>query len=158
MAISPIDVFSTLFGAGAVGTLLQHLLTAWPLGLAAAVGGILFDLGFIRPFMGFLLRFASRPSEGLEGEVSSVGEAIIRFDSNGQGVIRINLDEQYRQLLASLDPDERSRGVAVAKGDKVVIVSVDAAKNSCVVSRELAYSGIDASEPSEFSFEKETKI
>jgi hypothetical protein len=143
MAVSPIDVFALMAGAGAAGTLLKTVFSGWALGTCAVLGGLVFAGGVIRPTMGLLMRFASRPSDGLEGEVSSIGEATTRFDANGQGVIKLILDEQVVQLLAKLDASEREKGVQVCKGEKVVVVSVDAVRNSCVVSRELAPSGAD---------------
>jgi hypothetical protein len=145
MAISPIDIFSVLLGVGATGILLKLLLAGIPLAICSAFGGALFTFGVIRPVMGFFMRFASRPSEGLEGEVSSIGEATSRFDSNGRGLVKLILDEQVATVLATLDESERESGVRVSKGDKVVIISVDASRNTCVVSRELAPSTFESS-------------
>jgi hypothetical protein len=145
MAISPIDIFSVLLGVGATGILLKLLLAGIPLAICSAFGGALFTFGVIRPVMGFFMRFASRPSEGLEGEVSSIGEATCRFDANGRGLIKLILDEQVATVLATLDESERESGVRVSKGDKVVIISVDASRNTCVVSRELAPSTFESS-------------
>ena len=42
------------------------------------------------------------------------------------------------QVLATLDPEEAKRGVTVSKGDSLLVLDVDAAKNTCRVTRELA--------------------
>ncbi len=144
MAVSPIDIFSVILGAGATGILVKTFLSGPLQGVAALIGGLFFALAVIRPTMGFLMGFATRPSEGLEGEVSSIGEATTRFDASGRGVIKLILDEQVVQLLATLESSEREKGVQVARGEKVVLISVDSVRNSCVVSRELAPSEPEA--------------
>jgi hypothetical protein len=97
----------------------------------------------IRPLMSIMLRFASQPSEGLEGEVASLAEVVTNFDSQGRGMVKLCLDQQNVQLLAYLEPDELSAGVKVRRGEPVVIVSVDPKRNTCRVSRELAPSVVE---------------
>jgi hypothetical protein len=146
LAVSPLDIFSVALGAGAAGTLLKIFFSGPALALCAIGGGAVFAFGVVRPLMGFLMGFASRPSEGLEGEVSSLGEAITRFDSQGRGLIKLVLDEQHVQLLGTLDKSEQEAGVQVLKGEKVVIISVDATRNTCQVSRDLAPNDVGFSE------------
>jgi hypothetical protein len=143
MAISPLDIFSLALGFGATGLLLGSLIAANQLVWCAIGGALVFDFVIVKPLMGLMLRFASRPSEGLEGEVSSIGQATTAFDHNGKGLVSLSLDGQFTQLLASLDPSEQQLGVTVSKGDKVVVIEVDSARNTCTVSRELAPSLAD---------------
>jgi hypothetical protein len=106
--------------------------------LAALGCGVAYNWLLIHPVMNLCLRFVSRESGGLEGAVSVEVEAISNFDANGQGLVRLTLDGQLRQLLANLEHAEHERGVTVRKGDKVVILEVDAVRNICTVSRDLA--------------------
>ncbi len=138
-AISPFDLLAYATGAGAVGEVLRQqgvspLLTLW----AAVAGALAFNFGLAKPILNLLLRFESRQSEGLEGSVSHSAEALTRFDAQGRGLVRLALDGQVVQVLATLDSDERSRGVTVAKGDALLVVDVDASRNTCRVTRELA--------------------
>jgi hypothetical protein len=136
--LSPVDVFSYALGFGAAGLLLQHVLFGRTLIGVAIVAAILFNLALIHPVMNLAMKFASKESKGLEGAVSSQAEACGQFDSRGRGIIQLNLDGQVIQLLATLDPDELERGVSVGRGDKVIILEVDGAKNQCRVSKDLA--------------------
>ncbi len=136
--ISPIDIFALCMGAGAVGELLKHALSANVLIAAAVVGALFFNLAVVKPMLGLLLRFASPESEGLEGQVARPAEALTRFDEAGRGLVRLTMDGQLIQLLATLEPEERDRGVRVVKGDQVFVVGVDGTKNTCRVTRELA--------------------
>jgi hypothetical protein len=88
--------------------------------------------------MGMFLKFASTPSEGLEGAIARPAEAISGFDAQGRGIVRLSLDGQVVQLLARLDSTEVARGVHVARGDEVIVTEVDSAKGSCRVTKELS--------------------
>jgi hypothetical protein len=138
MFLSPIKFFSVAVGLGATGLLLGSYMTAGPLLLAAIVGGLFFNFALVEPLMGALLRFASNPSEGLEGTVLQEAEALTGFDERGKGLVRLTLDGQHVQLLATLDQLEQDKGIQVRKGEKLIVVDVDAAKNACRVTRELA--------------------
>ncbi len=135
--LSPIDVFSMCLGAGAVGVLAQNIASGYLLAAMAICGALLFNLGVVKPLIGFLLRFASKPAENLEGQIAKEAEAITGFDANGQGLIRLTLDGEYVQLLATLDSLELERGAKVRRGDKLIVVDVDTRKNSCRVIREM---------------------
>jgi len=103
----------------------------------AVLGALAFNFGVVKPAMGFVIKFVSKPSDGLEGVVAHTAEAITRFDSAGRGLVKITLDDQNVQLLATLDSAELHHGVQVNKGDEVVVIEVDSAKNTCRVSKEL---------------------
>jgi hypothetical protein len=45
------------------------------------------------------------------------------------------LEGEEKQLLATLDPTDREMGIQVAMGDKLLILDVDAVKNTCRVTR-----------------------
>ena len=136
--ISPVDVFALCMGAGAAGELLKHALSPTLLAWAAVVGALVFNLAVVKPLLGSLLMFGSRESEGLEGQVARPAEALTRFDASGRGLVRLTMDGQFVQLMATLEPEELGRGVRVAKGDEVLVVGVDGARNTCRVTRELA--------------------
>ncbi|MDR3688582.1 MAG: hypothetical protein P4L46_04325 [Fimbriimonas sp.] len=138
LAVSPLDVFSFAVGAGAVGLAFRHMLGGTPQAIAAVVGALVFDYGIVKPMMANLLRFSSSPSAGLEGQVAHVATAVTHFDTSGRGLVRIQMDGQISQLLATIDNAELHRGVQVNKGDEVVVIEVDALKNTCRVTRELA--------------------
>ena len=136
--LSPLDIFSMCLGAGAAGIAFKHVLSAQLLVWGAAFGAIAFNFAIVKPIMANLLRFSSKPSEGLEGMVSQLGTAATNFDSTGKGLVQINMDGQVTQLLATMDTDEVRHGTQVKKGDTVLIIEVDAARNTCRVTRELA--------------------
>ena len=138
LVLSPLDIFSFALGAGAVGVACKHVLLGNPLILAAVFGALIFNYGIVKPIMAILLRFSSTPSEGLEGMVAQVATAVTNFDSNGRGLVKVRMDGQISQLLATIDHAELHRGVHVNKGDEVVVIEVDASKNTCRVTRELA--------------------
>jgi hypothetical protein len=104
----------------------------------AVLSGLFFNLGIVKPLMRGLLNFATRPSEGLEGQVAHPAEAMSAFDAQGRGIVRLTLDGEIIQLLARLDPAEIERGVRVRRGDEVLVTEVDASKNACKVTRELS--------------------
>lgn len=143
LAISPLDIFSLALGAGAAGVLLAPHVAASELVWCAVAGALVFDFVVVKPLLSLMLRFVSKPSEGLEGQVASIAEAVTAFDHDGKGVVKLCLDGQIVQLLANLEPLERQQGVKVARGDQVLVVEVDSARNTCKVSRELASSPAD---------------
>ena len=136
--ISPLDIFSLCLGGGAAGLLLTPYLPAFILPICGIAGAVFFNFGVVRPLMGFLFRFASKPSDGLEGTIAQSAEAISGFDAQGRGLVRMTLDGQNIQLLAHLDDTELQKGVKVHKGEQLMVIDVDAAKNTCRVTRELA--------------------
>jgi hypothetical protein len=70
--------------------------------------------------------------------VAKMGRATSNFDAAGFGVIELVMDQQTVQVLARLDPEEVSDGVRVRKGDDLLVTEVDAVRNQCRVTRELA--------------------
>jgi len=136
--IAPLDIFSMCLGAGAAGIAFKRVMSPDLLIWGALVGALVFNFVIIKPIMANLLRFSSRPSDGLEGMVSQVGTAATNFDSAGKGLVQISMDGQITQLLATMEADEVKHGTQVKKGDTVLIVEVDAVKNTCRVTRELA--------------------
>jgi len=137
-ALSPLDIFSYALGAGAVGILFGHTVSPAILPFLAALGALVFNFAIVKTIISGLLRFATQPSEGLEGMVAHPAEAITRFDESGRGLVRLCLDGQNVQLLATLDSTERDNGVHVSKGDRVLVTEVDPVRNTCRVTRELA--------------------
>ena len=134
---SPFDLFSLLTGAGLMGILFERILPLNLLLIVVVFGALAFNYGLIRPLMGWFLNFASTPTEGLEGVVAATAEAITPFDKRGRGLVKVNLDGQFVQLLAYLNGDEVARGVAVGKGDQLVVTEVNAQASTCTVTREL---------------------
>ena len=138
-AFSPFDLMAYCTGAGAVGEIVRQAGVASALvPIAALFGAIAFNFGIAKPILNTLLRFESRQSAGLEGKVAQQGEAVTRFDAQGRGLVRLDLDGEIVQVLATLDAEERERGVIVARGDPLLILDVDAARNTCRVTREMA--------------------
>lgn len=136
-AISPFDIFGYCVGAGAVGEILRQQGVAANVTLYAAIfGALVFNFGLAKPLLNTLLRFESRQSDGLEGMVAHQVEAVSRFDKDGRGLVRLSMDGEIVQVLALLEPEEVQRGVTVAKGDSLIVVNVDAARNTCRVTRE----------------------
>lgn len=133
---SPLDIFSLVLGAGATGVFLGDRLESRLTILAAIVGALFFNFLIVRPIMGVLMRFASKPSEGLEGALATVGEAASKFDSQGQGLVKLTIDGQVVQLLGILDSTEADRKEPVLPGDPLLVVNVDATRNRCRVIRQ----------------------
>jgi hypothetical protein len=117
---------------------LQTVVAANLLPWAAILGAAIFCFGIERPFLSFAMKFVSKPSEGLEGCVAKTALAVTGFDEAGRGLVKISVDDQTVQVLAVLDPAELHRGVHVKKGDEVVVIEVDSAKNICRVTKELS--------------------
>ncbi|MFX9604638.1 hypothetical protein ABTP42_19815, partial [Acinetobacter baumannii] len=64
---SPLNLFSMMIGAGLTGVGLAKILSPLFLPFAAGIGSVVFTVAFVRPVMGFFMRFASEPAKGLEG-------------------------------------------------------------------------------------------
>lgn len=137
LLLSPLDLFSLCFGAGIAGLGLQSLVSAHILPWAAVLGALVFFLGIERPFLSFAMKFVSKPSEGLEGALAQSAIALTNFDNSGRGLIRVLVDDQEVQVLATVDPAELHHGAHINKGDEVVVTSIDAARNTCQVTKEL---------------------
>lgn len=137
--LSPIDVMAMAMGAGALGIIGRKVFhNETTAALMAVAGAIIIDIAIVRPIFSVLLRFASSPSFGLEGTISQLAEAATAFDNRGRGLIKLTLDGQTSQVLATLEPGELSSGIQVKKGDSLVVLEVDATRNICRVSREIA--------------------
>ncbi|HVT11347.1 MAG TPA: hypothetical protein VHE55_03700 [Fimbriimonadaceae bacterium] len=133
--LSPIELFAMATGAGATGVLLKGHLAPNLLVWAAVAGALAMDFLVLKPIIGFVMKFVTKPSEGIEGSVQAQAQALTRFDSEGKGLVQLTLDDQLVQLLAILDPAEQELGEGVSKGEQVTVVSVDPKRNSCVVSK-----------------------
>jgi hypothetical protein len=133
---SPRTLFSICLGTGAAGPLLRGVMGNGALLLVAAVGlGILFERVIVTPIWNLAFRFASKPALMLESCVEDEGTAVTSFDTDGHGIIAVDLDGQVVQLLATLQSDDRELGAAVRVGDRVRIADVDSARNRCTVSK-----------------------
>jgi hypothetical protein len=139
-SLSPLDIFSYCAGAGVAAFLARPYLAKAYLPICAILGALLFDLCFTRAIASFIGKFGAPPSGGLEGSIATPGEAVTNFDSQGKGLIRLTLDGQVVQLLATLEEHERASGVQVRRGDSLLVVEVDSARNRCLVTRELPLS------------------
>jgi hypothetical protein len=132
--LSPRLLFSFFVGFGAGGILATPLHE--PLRLAAAVtAGIVFEAALVGPLWRFLFRFESREASTLETSIEDEARAVTGFDANGNGLVALELDGQLVQLLATLAPDERARGVRIRSGDLVRIAAVDAERGRCTVTQ-----------------------
>ena len=132
--LSPRLLFSFLVGVGATGLFLRPFLFE-PLLLGAALaGGIAFEKFIVGPIWKFLFRFESRPAAMLESAVMDEAQAMMDFDAQGQGLIKLELDGQVVQLLGTLTAEEMSQARRIRRGDLLRIEDVDAARNRCTVS------------------------
>lgn len=127
-------LFSLFLGFGATGEVLKPFVGD-PLRFAGAIlGALLFERFLVTPLWNFSMRFASTPALTLESAVLDEATAVTSFDSNGQGIVSIELDGQVIQVLATLQPTDRQLGVRVRAGQRVRIDDVDAEQNRCTVS------------------------
>lgn len=138
MLLSPLSIFTICLGFGATGILLEPRLAAAFVLPGAIAGGLAFNYLLNSVITNLLMKYASNPSAGLEGMVAKMGRATSNFDAAGFGVIELVMDQQTVQVLARLDPEEVSDGVRVRKGDDLLVTEVDAVRNQCRVTRELA--------------------
>jgi translation initiation factor IF-1 len=130
--LSPRVLFALLVGFGAGGLLAQPLGEPWRLG-AAILGAAAFEALLVGPIWRFLFRFESNPAATLESAIEDDARAVTGFDANGNGLVAVDVDGQIVQLLATLVPDDRARGVRIRSGDVVRIADVDAARGRCTV-------------------------
>ena len=132
--LSPRLLFSLMVGFGAGGIAAIPLGEPWQFG-AAVLGAAAFETLLVGPLWRFLFRFESRPAATLESTVEDEARAVTGFDANGCGLVAVDVDGQIVQLLATLAPDERSRGVRIRSGDLLRIAEVDAARGRCTVTQ-----------------------
>ena len=81
-----------------------------------------------------MFRFESRPAAMLESLLMEEAQAMMDFDAQGQGLIKLELDGQVIQLLGTLTAEEIQHARRVRRGDLLRIEDVDAARNRCIVS------------------------
>lgn len=132
--MSPRLLFSVSLGLGTTGILLRPVLGGPLLFAAALAAGIAFERFLVTPIWNFAFRFASNPALTLESAVTDSATAVTTFDSNGQGLIVIELDGQSVQLLGTLQHSDRAMHVKVFAGARLRIEEVDSARNRCIVS------------------------
>ena len=130
--LSPRLLFSLMVGFGAGGIAAAPLGEPWQLG-AAFVAAAAFEMLLVGPLWRFLFRFESRAATTLESAVDDEARAVTGFDASGSGLVAVDVDGQVIQLLATLAPDDRARGVRIRSGDVVRIAEVDAARGRCTV-------------------------
>ena len=133
--LSPRVLFNVLVGFGATGLIVERLVgpvLALPIAVA---GGIAFESLVVRPLFNSLFRFESGPAQTLESAIMSEAKAVTGFDSNGNGLISVELGGEVVQILGTLTPDERKARVRVRAGDRVRVEEVDSVRNRCIVSR-----------------------
>ena len=98
--LSPLTFFSLCLGIGATGLLLRPLHLATGVVAAAALlgGGVFYGL-LIRPLLSFVFKFASRPSDALEGTLAREAEALTSFDAFGKGLERPTLEPVKDRII-----------------------------------------------------------
>ncbi|MCU0685533.1 MAG: hypothetical protein MUF34_25375 [Polyangiaceae bacterium] len=133
--LSPRVFFSALVGFGATGLLARHYLAGAGLLVAALAGAYGFERFIVSPFWNFLMRFGSRPARTLDSALLEEARAVTNFDVRGEGLIAIELDGHFVQVLGTLRADQRGPGPRVRAGDRLVVEEVDAARNRCTVAR-----------------------
>lgn len=132
--LSPRLLFSFFVGFGAGGILASSLHEPVRLVTALAAGTV-FEAALVGPLWRFLFRFESREASTLETAIEDEARAVTGFDANGNGLVALELDGQLVQLLATLAPEERARGVRIHSGDVVRIAEVDAERGRCTVTQ-----------------------
>jgi hypothetical protein len=130
--LSPRVLFALLVGFGAGGLLATPLGEPWRAG-AAILAAAAFEGLLVGPLWRMLFRFESSPAATLESALEDDARTVMDFDANGQGLVALDVDGQVVQLLATLTPDDRARGVRIRTGDVVRVSSIDAARNRCTV-------------------------
>jgi hypothetical protein len=130
--LSPRVLFALLVGFGAGGLLASPLGEPWRAG-AAVLAAAAFEGLLVGPLWRMLFRFESSPAATLESTIEDDARAVMGFDTNGQGLVALDVDGQVVQLLATLSADDRARGARVRSGDLVRVSSIDAARHRCTV-------------------------
>lgn len=133
--LSPRVLFAAALGAGASGLLARPLFGSLIAGVFALGGAVAFELILARPLFRLADKFVSRPALTIESAIYEEAEAVSTFNAAGEGMIRLTMDGQVRQLLGVLLPEERAAGVKVRAGERIRVEEVDAQHNRCVVSR-----------------------
>ena len=133
--MSPRILFSLAFGFGAAGELVSPIFHDGLFrALAALAGAVIFERFLVTPLWNFTMRFASQPALTLESAIADEATAVTAFDANGQGIVSVEVDGQIVQVLATLQPADRSLGVRVRAGQRVRIEDVNASASRCTVS------------------------
>ena len=134
--ISPLTLMTLCLGAGATGLLVrdQHW-SGMVTGLVAALGAVGLNVLIVRPMLGLVFRFASKPSLALEGTRAKTAEAASKFDESGRGVVTVNVDGQVVRVLANLEAEDRPNAGLIKPGDSLTVTAVDGHSNSCTVAR-----------------------
>jgi hypothetical protein len=132
--LSPVYICGAIIGFGATGTLISPLIQGWFRLGTALLGAYLVCAFCIRPVLAGIQNWASLPAKTLDDAILENGTAVTDFDSQGYGLVRLNLDGQVIQLLGQLVPEERS-GTRVRSGETLFVRSVDSTKQRCVVCR-----------------------
>lgn len=133
--LSPMTLFSVSLGAGATGILIGKQLSIPITAVLAILIGLLFFAFIIRPAMGFIQSFASKPATNLAGTIATEATAQNRFDAQGRGIVQVPLDGEIVRLLAYLEPEDHAKGVLVAPGDKLTVTRIDEGTNTCHVTK-----------------------
>ena len=134
--LSPIVFFSLCIGIGGTGLLLKHFhLPTVIVAFAALCGGALFYGALIGPMWALVFKFASTPSTALEGAIAREAEAVSTFNAEGKGLVKLIIDGQFVQVLATLETDDREDAPKIARGDLLTVTSVDGRTNTCRVAR-----------------------
>lgn len=132
--VSPRVLFSVVLGFGITGLLLRPFLGGAALAIAAAAGGVLLEAAIVRPVWNLLFRFASTPASSLEGSLFSEATATSGFDTNGEGLVSLEVDGQLVQCLGTLRESDRVLGIRVRLGDRLRVEDVDPTRSRCTVS------------------------
>ena len=130
--LSPRVLFALMVGLVPGGVISRPLGDPWQLGSAILCAADIESL-FVGPIWRFLFRFESSPAVTLESSIEDDARAVTGFDADGCGLVAVDVDGQIVQLLATLTPDDRARGVRIRTGDVVRIADVDAARGRCTV-------------------------
>jgi hypothetical protein len=127
-------LFAVALGSGATGLLATpYVVNTTLLAFSALLGGIGLEKGVIAPLWNALMRFGSNPARTLESAVFEEATALTGFDSDGCGLVSIDLDGHEMRALGRLKAEQR--GEKVRAGDRLLIEEVDAVRGQCRVAK-----------------------
>lgn len=132
--LSPRVLFSLALGFGATGVALRAHVAGPLLAGLALVGGAAFELALARPIWNLSERFVSPPAMTLESCVGDEVRAVTGFNSDGEGLVSLELDGQIVQLLGRLTAELQRTGTRVRSGDRLFVQEVDGTRHRVTVS------------------------
>jgi hypothetical protein len=121
-----------MIGFGLAGIVFDRFFSFEIAAAIAVANALVFERFAVRPYWDWIFRSASTPGTNLEGAVATRSIAVTSFNARGQGLVRLTVDGQDRDVLARLMPGTPAG--CVHKGDALFVERVDE-DNSVLVSK-----------------------